>query len=274
MNHWVVNALGGVAFSLLSVTATHAQSEKFQHERLSVSAGLGVAGYGGDLSSSMTPGQIMLGPSASVGAYYQLLPHLAARTEARFYQIRGDQAKTANYQNNLSFRSRNPDFYLGLEVSLFPPAAKPNWNVGLYLGAGFTYLITKAQYAESWLTLPPYQTEGVAYSRTPVVLPAGLVISHQLNKRYLLQLDISMGYLLSDYLDDVSTVYPNPDALSSDVARALSDRRPELGLPPNQAGNQRGNPSNKDTYIIAQIKLKRTFTLVRSFYRRSLRCPN
>ena len=60
-------------------------------------------------------------------------------------------------------------------------------------------------------------------------------------ERFRWHLEAAYTHVFSDYLDDVSTVYPDRTGMSS-PALALSDRRAELGTTPNQPGDQRGNP--------------------------------
>ena len=56
-------------------------------------------------------------------------------------------------------------------------------------------------------------------------------------------------FTFTDYLDDVSTVYIDPNSFTDPIARELADRRPELGLEPASAGDKRGNPDKNDGYF-------------------------
>jgi len=71
-------------------------------------------------------------------------------------------------------------------------------------------------------------------------------------------LAIEGGYrkTFTDYLDDVSTVNPGPAAFTDPIAAALSDRRPELGVPALAPGTQRGDPSKKDGYFLLNVKIE------------------
>ncbi len=63
----------------------------------------------------------------------------------------------------------------------------------------------------------------------------------------------------TDYLDDVSTNYPDMDALRAsegDIAVALSDR----SLDPVAHGKVRGNPANMDWYVYSNLHLTYYFT--------------
>ncbi len=84
---------------------------------------------------------------------------------------------------------------------------------------------------------------------------------------------IEAGYRFTntDYLDDVSTTYA-PDAFQPlpngdpSVAMLLQDRSYETGPVIGIKGRQRGNSTQKDGYVIAQIGI--------SFNLSSYRCPS
>ncbi len=132
----------------------------------------------------------------------------------------------------------------------------------------------KAELEGTWYSLPPLTTEGEKYSRTPLLVVAGIGATYALTDRWGLGLELCNNFLNSDYLDDVSTFYPEPDALPNDLARQLSDRAPEIGGTPNQPGFQRGNPKVKDSYVFLSLKVQYLLT-TRYFaqQRRKTKCP-
>jgi hypothetical protein len=73
----------------------------------------------------------------------------------------------------------------------------------------------------------------------------------------------------TDYLDDVSTVYPEMTELASrrgDIAVRLSDRSGELGIEPIGApGRQRGVAGDKDAYYSFRVGIV--------YYMGLLQCP-
>ncbi len=107
-----------------------------------------------------------------------------------------------------------------------------------------------------------------------MLVVAGIGVSYQLTDRWGVGLELCNNFLASDYLDDVSTTYPEPDALPNDLARQLSDRAPEIGQAPKQPGFQRGNPNVKDTYVF--LSLRAHYLLTTRYFaqqRRKTRCP-
>lgn len=241
---------------------------------LSVTGGVGVAYYMGDLNDGINMKHLGLGPSVSLGALYRLTEHVSARGELRFYQVSGDQKYSKNYQNNLSFKTFNPDINLGLQADLFAYNRQAPINPYLFGGVGVTYLSPKAKLNGTWYSLPELTTEGVKYKRMPLVFTAGIGVSVKTTQRLSLGLELCNNFVKSDYLDDVSTVYPNPDQLPSDIARALSDRAPEIGEPLRQPGWNRGSAKSKDSYLFFQVRA--TYLIgnrAQNLERKKTRCP-
>lgn len=222
--------------------------------------GAGVAYYMGDLSDGVDFKHLGLGPSLSLGGTYRLTEHVSLRSELRYYQVQADQKYSRNAKNNLSFRTRNPDFYVGAQGDLFPFSRKARVNPYLFAGVGTTILNPKAKLEGTWYSLPPLTTEGVKYTRTPLLVVAGIGATYHLTDRWGVGLELCNNFLNSDYLDDVSGFYPQPDALPNDLARQLSDRAPEIGGTPNQPGFQRGNPKVKDSYVFLSVKAQYLLT--------------
>ena len=241
---------------------------------VSITGGVGVAYYMGDLSDGVNMKHLGLGPSISIGGLYRLTEHLSARGELRFYQVSADQQYSKNAQNNLSFKTFNPDINLGIQADLFSYNRQAPINPYLFGGIGFTLLNPKAKIDGEWQSLAPLTTEGVKYNRLPLVFTAGIGVSIKTTERLKLGIELCNNFLNSDYLDDVSTVYPNPDLLPSDLARRLSDRSPEIGLEPRQPGWNRGSAENKDSYLFLQVRA--TYLIgnrMQAQERKKTRCP-
>jgi hypothetical protein len=241
---------------------------------LSVTAGVGIAYYMGDLADGINMKHLGLGPSVSLGAQYRLTEHVSARGELRFYQVSGDQKYSKNFQNNLSFKTFNPDLNLGLQFDLFSFNRQAPINPYIFGGVGATLLNPKAKIDNEWVSLAPLTTEGVKYSRLPLVFTGGIGVSFKTTQRLSLGVELCNNFVNSDYLDDVSTVYPNPDQLPSDLARRLSDRAPEIGEQARQPGWSRGSAKSKDSYLFLQVRA--TYLIgnrMQAIERRKTRCP-
>jgi opacity protein-like surface antigen len=239
----------------------------------SLTGGVGVAYYMGDLRDGVSK-HLGLGPSVSVGALYRLTEHLSARGELRFYQVSADQKYSKKFNNNLSFRTRNPDLNLGIQADLYAYNLHRKVNPYLLAGVGVTYMSPKAKLDGQWVNLAPLQTEGLKYNRLPLVFMAGLGVSTQIAERWSIGAELVNNFVNSDYLDDVSDVYPEFSTLSSDLARRLSDRSGEVGLPAQQPGWHRGRPNRKDMYLFLQVRVNYLIgTRKEAHERKAVRCP-
>lgn len=265
---------------LFMATESNAQRSKFGTKYVtpfgivSVIGGIGVAYYTGELSDGVNLKHLGLGPSVSLGAMYRLTENVSARGEVRFYQVSQDQKYAKKFEHNLSFRTRNPDISLGLQADLFSFNRQALVNPYLFGGVGVTYLSPKAKLDGKWNSLAPLATEGAKYNRMPLLITGGIGVSAKTTDRLSVGLELCNNFLRSDYLDDVSTVYPNPDALQSDLARRLSDRSSEIGLPAQQPGWIRGNAKNNDMYLFFQVRA--TYLIgnrMQALERKKTKCP-
>jgi hypothetical protein len=212
--------------------------------------GIGVTYYMGDLRKS-TLKNFELGPNIAIGLTYRFTERLSARGEFRIYNVGGKQESA----NNLSFRTTNPDAYLGLQLDLFKYTAQKPFNMYLFGGVGATYLTPRGELDGKWYSLPDYQTEGIKYNRLVIIAPAGIGFTYRYNHALNLGMEVSGMYVNSDYFDDVSTVYTSFDDKASIAAR-LADKNT---IAPNLPGFVRGNAKNKDVYVI--LSLRATHTL-------------
>jgi hypothetical protein len=218
---------------------------------LKAGVGVGLSFYGGDLQEGINPKHIRY--NMCMSASYRLTNHFSVRGELRHLRLSGSHEGTRVWYNNLSFRSDNFDLMLAGQLDLKPFSRHPFMNPYLIVGAGGIYFNPKAYYKGSWVELRPLLTEANPYSRLAAVGMAGLGISFNINSRWSVGAEMTQSFSSSDYLDDVSNKYPDLSAMS-ELARALSDRRPEIGQLPNATGNIRGNPNNTDWYGLLTIR--------------------
>ncbi len=222
---------------------------------LLLSAGMGTTYYTGDLTEAGNLGHLRLGIAVNGAISYRYSPRLTVRAEGQIYYIRGSQKNTHLAYNNLSFFSINPDIWAGIKWDFWPEEDKNHVIIPYALaGVGLTYLTPRTTFVGGYVSLAPLHTEGVAYNRLPVIIRYGLGVPVLATERFKWNLEAAYTHVLSDYLDDVSTVYP--DRAGMDVfAAALSDRRLELGTVPNIPGAQRGNSNRRDGYFVLSVRL-------------------
>lgn len=183
------------------------------------------------------------------------------------------------YERNLSFRSNISEVSLMAELHplfIFIPKDNDDWTPPLispYLigGVGMYHFNPQANLNGKWVDLQPLRTEGQGSSKYPdrtpyslnqVCIPVGIGARYELGSQFFLRAEFMYRILNTDYLDDVSTTYPDPtvfDAFASAKrtnALLLYARQKELD--PSYIvteGDQRGNPSHKDSYFSFNVKL-------------------
>lgn len=196
-----------------------------------------------------------------VTAYDSILKDVAASTAGR-------------YERNLSFRSKVNEFQLLAEIHplLFINLDEaPRLSPYALVGAGIYSFDPKAKLKGIWYSLQSLRTEGQGfreypdrepYKLTQLNISAGLGLRYELNSFLNARLEVNYRFLNTDYLDDVSTDYINPNLFNvylpinqAAVAQQLYNRKYELNpsdLP--GIGDQRGNPKDKDAYFTIQLK--------------------
>jgi len=168
-------------------------------------------------------------------------------------------------RRNLEFWSEIWEASVWLEFNFFP------YRIGdpklhsffVFAGLSGTHFNPKAYYNESYyVELQPLRTEGQGTSLNPntepyslytMAIPFGVGYKFNLGRYIGVGAEVGFRRTWSDYLDDVSTIYVDPQALAnevSSVAAELSDRS-KTGL--DYTGYQRGNSQNKDWYIFSGI---------------------
>lgn len=228
-----------------------------------VSIGTGTATYKGEM---VNPGDFgSLRPNIAIGAEYYLNSRLSARAELTYFQLRGDDKKADDdrWQRNLSFKSGNVEFAVMGAINLSPMGVRfyqrSAFNIHAFAGIGVLYFNPKAELDGKTYALQPLQTEGKKYSRIQPVIPVGIGARIKLDPFFNILVEGGYRFTFTDYLDDVSIRrYPDPSILKNDIARRLSDRRPEIDTQPSRPTEVgvRGNPKEKDGYLILNVTLQ------------------
>jgi len=182
----------------------------------------------------------------------------------------------ARYNRNLHFRSNITEFSLMTEIHpLFifidwswREQEPPRYSPYLLAGVGYFSFNPQAQLGKRWVDLQPLSTEGQGFPEYPdrpvyklkqVNFPVGIGLKYELSSLLNIRGELVYRILNTDYLDDVSTTYIDPQAflnnLPSNVASnaiALSDRQRNKITGP---GGKRGSPAEKDAYFSFNLKL-------------------
>lgn len=233
---------------------------------------LGVAGGFSQYFGDLQPDYEVSNNDASFGFFARYNWRRNWAIKAQFLQttLSGDDANqkgfnTFEVNRNLNFKARL--FELGLQgewnITKFDIRADKTMAPYLFGGLALIYSNPQTRLGDRWYDLQPLGTEGQTleggkkYSKIAIGFPLGMGMKISLSERINIGLDFGYRFTLTDYLDDVSGVYPNLALLEEQnpIASQLSFRSPEIlpQLAGNPVGKTRGNPNTKDGYFIGHI---------------------
>lgn len=176
------------------------------------------------------------GTFGSVKGYDSILKSVAPSTFGR-------------YERNLSFKSRITDIQLALEIhplffKYYYEEDSPRTSPYAVIGVGYYSFDPQAKLNGQWYSLQPLHTEGQGFKEYPdrkpyslnqINIAAGLGVKYEINSFLNARLELVHRILSTDYLDDVSTTYINPDlfptylpANLAAIAQQLNDRQEGL----------------------------------------------
>jgi len=225
----------------------------------------GVSFYVGDINpnySIKTPG-----PSLGLIGRYNFNTRTSLRFDLAAGRLIGRDNLSENpfqLARNLSFRTDYADTSLDLEFNFFNyihGSRNQNFTPYVFGGLAFTYFNPQAELDDTWYALRELGTEGQAvgdeYAQFSPALSYGIGFKMDFNYEWSLNIEMSARQMFNDYLDDVSTTYPDMNQLlmtRSPIAPLLSDRSGELGIEPIGAeGRQRGVSGDNDSYYSFRI---------------------
>lgn len=238
----------------------------------------GVSYYFGDLNTRYDLSKP--GPAIGVIARYNFNTRLCLRFGANYGNVGADDADRDNEferRRNLNFNSHLFEGLAQFEFNFLPyvhGSRDEYFTPYLFGGINVFHFNPRSKYEGKWVNLQELGTEGQflneEYSRSQVGLVYGLGMKWDLTPVWSLNFELSSRYLFTDYLDDVSTVYPDKDdleALRGPIAVALSDRSipGDDGISLGEPGRQRGDDSNNDFFSFIGIGVV--------YYFGQLRCP-
>jgi hypothetical protein len=265
---------------LATVVGSYAHAQN--HE---IGAWVGASNYFGDLNTRFSWWHAH--PAGGLFYRYNLGTRFAVKGTVSYGQVEGNDATSgsaAQRQRNLSFQSYLIDITGMIEFNFlhYDKTRPRKHGFTPYIGTGFGifFFNPEAQYRGKTYFLQPLGTEGQndpSYSGVDkyklysfhIPIEGGFKFHIQYN--WNLTVFASVHKTFTDYLDDVSGVYPTAPSLpsgSKGLAAALSDRSAEiLGAEKiGKPGYQRGYSSKNDDFVFVGIAVSYTFM--------SLRCPS
>lgn len=171
---------------------------------------------------------------------------------------------------NLSFFSNTYDASLSLEFNFFTYIhgdRRYYYTPYASLGVAVAKFNPRTELNGTKYDLRDYNTERQdGYGTVSPGIAFAVGFKWDLSYRWSFNAGIKARRLTTDYLDDVSTEYPDLNALQggpTGIAAQLADRSGVEGFA--TPGKQRGNSLNNDSYVIVHISVVRFFT--------QLECP-
>jgi hypothetical protein len=265
--------------------------------------GLGTTSFLGDVGGADQEGTNLLrdlNPSStrlalSAGVRYKRHPQIGAKALLTVGWVSGNDSKTAEpYRNNRNLSFASPivelslqgEYYFNKEkrasiyrISKLSGRKVRNTLFYVFGGVGLFWYHPMAKYNGSWYNLRKIGTEGQNLSGGPkkylgvsVSLPIGIGVKFPLSRQLSIGAEFGPRYTFTDYIDDVSGVYANNDAIlksKGEIGAYLAD--PNLGLFKDQwdtdlskprrtrEGTKRGDPKNRDTYAFFQFNMTYKF---------------
>lgn len=187
-------------------------------------------------------------------------------------KVRADDKESSNafqQQRNLNFYSPLSELSLQVEFNLFKYMPGEIMGYGgrkvspfIFTGVSLFSFNPKTNLAGEEVELIPVQTELIPYKGNALSIPYGAGVKYNIKGNLSLIAEIGYRTAFTDYLDDVSGVYPAiPSQLPHPDFLSLTDRSstPKIGLP----GVQRGDFRPRDTYMFTGISLTYTFVPIK-----------
>lgn len=256
---------------------------------------LGTSNFLGDLGGKLkdgrdySPADINFNQSrlaVGFGGRYKIKRWANVAGKFSFLNVRGNDAEATNiYRNNRNLNFKSNIYELSVRIEAGYQSTKrgaskygvrrnygrmKNITHNLYgfVGVGAFYFNPKGQRSNGdWVALRPLHTEGQGldggpkqYSKVSMSFPLGAYYKLTLNKKWSFGIELSYRPTRSDYIDDVSSSYYDPQLLG-DAYGPLSVEMadPNLGLIPGAtmpAGDgtpaQRGD-TQRDSYMSLEI---------------------
>ncbi len=289
-----------IVFAILTLMGQNGfsqSSNRWKRMRYEIFGGIGATNFLGELGGSNgTAGYIkdlelsMTRPCYTIGGRYMLTENLGWQASISHGWVKGDDKKTEEQYRkarNLNFRSQILEVGTRLEYSIIQSSKGHRYNLrkvkgragnrftcDIFAGVAAFYFNPKGYDAETdkWYKLRPLGTEGQNYAKTrkpyspvSVSFPVGLNAKYILNRKWSIGLEYGIRPTLTDYIDDVSGTYADPDLIASnsgesdfDLVKRLADPSAEKYNPNGSYKNmnqQRGNNKNNDVYMFMFITL-------------------
>lgn len=208
---------------------------------------------------------------------YNLNSRMAVRAMLNYGRIKASDATNKKFyfenQRNLNFFSDILEVGSVFEINFFKYSLENkrySFTPYVFSGLSLFYHNPKTFYEGQKYRLQQIGTEGQyivdgpagnRYTVYSIALPFGGGVKYAINKKWSINAEVGVRVTFTDYLDDVSTKYQNPELLTP-IAAALADRSlDKIGV----EGKQRGTVKGNDRFNFYNIAI--TYTI------HTVKCP-
>ncbi len=226
------------------------------------------------------------------GLRYKLSQMFALNTHFAYGKVSGDDALTKEFfrnYRNLNFKSNIYELGSNFEFAFIRESVGHRYRLKGVRGqrgfemsaygfvgiAGF-YFSPKGQIDGEWVKLRDLNTEGQGltstrkkYSNIQVAIPLGIGFKYSFDRRWGIGLEYGIRKTFTDYIDDASKTYYDNNTLfiqKGALAAAMADKSDKQFPYITAAGEQRGDPRDKDSYMFAIISINYKLRTGRSAY--------
>ena len=251
--------------------------------RTDIGINMGVANYLGEIGGTDKTAQpwimdIRMGQTRpSIGAYvrtklrnrhlrYNSLYLRADLNHARLQGADSISVNPARVARNLSFRNDVWELLGRVEFSFLEindvsrGRRRLDFKSYASLGIGLFWNNPKANLNGTWYALQPLRTEGRRYSRVQFTIPVAAGFNYTYKHRHRFGFELGWRLTFTDYMDDISDRYVEPESIESPIGTTLANRSAGkagvYGYPGEanySADSPRGNPARHDSYFVASL---------------------
>lgn len=259
----------------LGLLLTQDLTAQYRYGYFKVGVSAGTTNYLGDLDDDLT--FRFTRPGFGISGSYRLNPFMSTRLNFFRGYASASDANSFNEvrkRRNLSFRTPITEASVQVIFDFIATdrrySHRPPFVPYVFGGIGLFTFNPEAQLGDRWYDLQPLGTEGQqladplgiypeTYKLTQFTVPLGTGVRFSLGRRLDLEIETGFRKTFTDYLDDVSGLYPDLDDLRAQnpVAALLSDRI-DLDQFPQGASvvnGIRGDRTQTDWYIYTAVRL-------------------
>lgn len=265
------NCLKAILLGLFTLAFTSVSAQKWE-----VGGSIGGANYSGDLARRIVLNETNL--QAGILARYNFNEYFSWRPGINYLKVSGGDYNFNETQfRNLSFFSTIWELDNRIEFNFLrfgTSVLAKRMSTYVFLGLNAFYFNPMAIYGGETVELRNLGTEGQTlpgnkrYSNVNIAIPMGIGYKISLSDNWVFSVETAWRKTFTDYLDDVSGLYPDFAALAArgnNTTIALSDRSAEVAPFERraEAGVWRGNPRYKDWFLSTGITFTYRFTPIK-----------